>query len=96
MERYRHEQPGFARRVCATRRVYTDNLCCDVPPLKSIDDPDAAGVFEVDEELDEFLASYALTASRNSPDRMRLRSYSIPVVASSIIKQRLPGSPVTA
>ena len=56
MERYRHEQPGFARRVFATRRVYTDNLCRDVPPLKSIDDPDAAGVFEVDEELDEFLA----------------------------------------
>jgi hypothetical protein len=53
-------------------------------------------VFEVDEELDEFLASYAPTASRNSPDRMRLRSYSRPVVASSIIKQRLPGSPVTA
>lgn len=50
MERSRHEQPGFARRVGATRRVYTDNLFRDVPPLKSVDDPDAAGVFEIDEE----------------------------------------------
>jgi hypothetical protein len=38
MERSRHEQPGFARRVGATRRVYTDNLFRDVPPLKSIEE----------------------------------------------------------
>jgi hypothetical protein len=44
------------RRVGATRRIYTDNLFRDVPPVKPIDDPDAAGVFEVDEELDEFPA----------------------------------------
>jgi hypothetical protein len=31
MERSRHEQPGFPRRVGATRRVYTDNLFRDDP-----------------------------------------------------------------
>jgi hypothetical protein len=36
MERSRHEQPGFPRRVGATRRVYTDNLFRDDPcvPMK--------------------------------------------------------------
>lgn len=40
----------------ATRRVEIDKLFRDVPPIESIDDLASPGVFETDEELDEFLA----------------------------------------
>ena len=45
-----------ARSADARRRAGIDELFRNVPPIKSVDELAAPGVFESDEELDEFLA----------------------------------------
>lgn len=48
----------------ARRRVDLDELFRDVPPIESIEDLAAPGVFETEVELDEFLAF--VRANRNA------------------------------
>ncbi len=48
--------PDSVASADARRRAGIDELFRDVKPIGSIDDLAAAGVFESDDELDEFLA----------------------------------------
>jgi hypothetical protein len=48
--------PDSAAATDARRRAGLDELFRDAPPIKSIDDLAAPGVFESEDELNDFLA----------------------------------------
>lgn len=48
--------PDSAATSAARRRAGIDELFRGVPPIESVDDLAAPGLFESDDELDEFLA----------------------------------------
>lgn len=47
--------PNHSARQSAQSRTTVEELFRDVPPIQSIEDLAAPGVFETDTELDEFL-----------------------------------------